>query len=159
MPNVNVSLSAEVHSALEQDARTANLRASDQAVRIVENHLIARGLLNEDVKAEIALARSLVDRAVEEALRIVEREGFRPSITFDAIQAVCRDASWLQDYSTLIQDDPFKTGSPRKQTINQNLGYFIKKAVGANSVVGPSGRPINTKVKGSIIQSYTPLAL
>ncbi|RYF21710.1 MAG: hypothetical protein EOO77_05515 [Oxalobacteraceae bacterium] len=158
MPSMPVTLSPAVHAALDIEASASNLRAADYATRLIEDHLAKRGLLDEEVTEEINLARSLVDRAMHEALRIVEADEFRSSITFDTIQSVSADREWLQDYAKLVRDDPFKTGSPLKQTINQNLGYFIKKAVGGKSVVGPNGRPANVKVKGSIIQSYTPLA-
>lgn len=157
MPNLSVPLSTAVFTALEEHASASNLAASDYATRLIEDHLATRGLLDDEVTEEITLARSLVDRAMQEALKIVGAGEFRSSITFDTIQSVTADPEWLGDYAKLIRDDPFKTGSPRKQTINQNLGYFIKKALAAKSVVGPNGRPANVKVKGSIIQSYTPL--
>ncbi len=146
MPTINLSLSDAVHKGLEADARASNLKASDQAMRIIEDHLAAKGLLEPDVKAEITLSRSLVDRAIEEALAIKEREGFRSSITYDAIQAVSGKPDWLKDYEKLVGDNPFKAGNPRKQTINQNLGYFIKKALGADSLLNANGRPANVKV-------------
>jgi hypothetical protein len=135
------------------------MRVADRAVRIIEDYLIERGLLDKETEEDIHLARSLIDRTVERALHLVDSTGFRPSITFDAIQSVSEDPSWISDYATLVRDDPFKTGTPRKQTINQNLGYFIKKALGARSVLNANGKPANVKVKGSIIQSYTPLDL
>lgn len=157
MPNLNVTLSAPVQAVLENQASASNLRASDYATRLIEDRLAELGLLDEETTADISLARSLIDRATEEARRLVDEEGFRSSITFDTIQSVTADPQWLRDYAKLVRDDPFKTGSPLKQTINQNLGYFIKKVLGAKSVEGPNGRPANVKVKGSIIQSYTPL--
>jgi len=158
MPNLSVPLSPAVLAALEEEASASNLMAADHAARLLEDHLAKQGLLNETVTEEIGLARSLIDRAIREAFRIVEAEGFQESITFDTIQAVSADPDWLRDYTKLVRDDPFKTGIPLKQPINQNLGSFIKKALGATSVEGANNRPKNVKVKGSIIQSYTPLA-
>ena len=158
--NLTLSLVDEVHAALVRGAEAEGLEPSRFAVLILEDHLLKMdGLLDERAKADILLGRSLIEQAVERALAIVAAEGFRNSITFDTIQAVSQDGSWLADYRALVRDDPYKTGNPRKQTINQNLGYFIKKAVGAKSMTKPDNKAVNVKVKGSIIQSYTPLEL
>lgn len=159
MRSISLSLSSPVHAALEANASGAHMRASDRAVRIIEDYLINHGLLDNEAEGDIHLARSLIDRAVERALSLVESGGLCASITFDAIQSVSADPDWLRDYAALVRDDPYKTGSPRKQTINQNLGYFIKKALRARSVMLTNGKPSNIKVKGSIIQSHTPLKL
>lgn len=156
--NLTLSFADEIHAALVRGAKAEGLEPSGFTVRIVEDYLLGKdGLLDAQAKADILLGRSLIEQAVERAMEIVETEGFRSSITFDAIQAVCKDAAWLADYRALVRDDPYKTGNPRKQTINQNLGYFIKKAVGAKSVTNSDNKTVNVKVKGSIIQSYTPL--
>lgn len=157
MPTLALSLTDAVLSGLSAEATASGMRVTDCAQRILEDHLIEHGRLGEEDERDIQLSRSLVSRAVDAARMIVETEGFRPSITFDAIQAVSEDPDWLRDYGTLIRDNPFKTGSPRKQTINQNLGYYIKKALGAHSVTLGDKKPKNVKVKGSIIQSYTEL--
>lgn len=157
MPNISIPLSDRIIIALEKEASASSLKAADYATRIIEDHIASRGLLNETETETIELTRSLVDRAIREAIRLVATEGFRQSITFDTIQSVSADEDWLRDYAKLVGDNPFKTGSPAKQSINQNLGSFIKKALGAHSVEGENGRPKNVKVTGSIIQSYTPL--
>lgn len=157
MPTLTLSLSEAVLSGVEAEAAASGLRATDCAQRILENYLIEHRRLGEEDERDIKLSRSLVSRAVDAARRLVERDGFQPSITYDTIQLVSQDPEWLRDYETLIRDNPFKTGCPRKQTINQNLGYYIKKALGAESVELAPKKPKNVKVKGSIIQSYTEL--
>ena len=158
--NLTLTLTDEMQSALQTSAKDAGLDANVHAARIVEDYLLAQdGLVADDTKQDVLLARSLIERAVEEALAIVRANGFASSITFDAIQAVSATDAWLADYRTLVRDDPYKTGNPRKQTINQNLGYYIKKAVGARSQTKADGKAVNAKVKGSIIQSYTPLTM
>ena len=158
MPALNVSLSENVNTAFLASAKQAGLRPADHASRILEDYLIENCLLSREDEQDVRLGRTLIERAVERALSLVKEEGFRPSITFDAIQSISSDPDWLRDYATLIRDDPYKTGSPRKQTINQNLGFYIKKALGAHSVEA-NNKPMNVKVKGSIIQSYTPLEI
>lgn len=158
--NLTLSLTDDVHGALARGALSFGFEPNGFAVRIIEDYLLNKdGLLDAEAKRDILLGRSLVEQAVERALTIVQTEGFRSSITYDTIEAVCQDPAWLADYRTLVRDDPYKTGNPRKQTINQNLGYFIKKALGAKSVANADGKATNAKVKGSIIQSYTPLAM
>jgi hypothetical protein len=158
MPNFNVPLSQDVLTIVEHEAQKRKLRSSDFASRLIEDRLKELNLLTDDLAADIDLARSLLDRAIQEAMRIVSEEEFRSSITFDTIQSLSNDADWLGDYAKLVRDDPYKTGNPLKQTINQNLGYYIKKTVGAKSMLA-DGKPVNVKVKGSIIQSYTRLEL
>jgi hypothetical protein len=155
--NLTLSFSNEVHAALLADAKKQGFDVGIYAVRIIENHLLqVPGLLNHDTRTSISLARELIEQAVATAKDLVHQKGFSPSITFDAIQTVSADKQWLQNYADLVGDDPYKTGNPRKQTINQDLGYFIKKSLDARSVK-VNGKPRNVKVKGSIIQSYTEL--
>ncbi|MBK9011116.1 hypothetical protein [Novosphingobium sp.] len=158
--SLTLSFSDEVHTALMLGSEAEGFEPSGYAVRIIEDYLMAKdGLLDHEAKADILLGRSLIEQAVDRALAIVAKTGFSSSITFDTIQAVSQDEAWLADYRKLVRDEPYKTGNPRKQTINQNLGYFIKKAVGAKSVTKADNKAANVKVKGSIIQSYTPLEL
>jgi hypothetical protein len=158
--NITLGITEEIHSALASSAQKAGLELNIHAVRIIEDYLLAqKGLVSDEAKRDVLLGRSLIKRAMERATELVAANGFASSITFDAIQSVSADPSWLSDYATLVRDNPYKSGNPRKQTINQNLGYFIKKAVGARSQTNPGGKALNEKVKGSIIQSYTPLEL
>lgn len=158
--NITLGISDEIHAALVSSAQEARLELNIHAVRIIEDYLLAqKGLVSDETKRDVLLGRSLIERAVERATELIAANGFSSSITFDAIQAVSADPAWLSDYETLVRDNPYKSGNPRKQTINQNLGYFIKKAVGARSQTSPGGKALNEKVKGSIIQSYTPLEL
>jgi len=158
--NITLGITEDVHSALVASAQKAGLEPNIHAVRIIEDYLLTQeGLVGDVARRDILLSRSLVERAVERAMELVATSGFSSSITFDAIQAVSADRNWLSDYEELVRDNPYKSGNPRKQTINQNLGYFIKKAVGARSRTKTDGKAINVKVQGSIIQSYTPLEM
>lgn len=158
--NITLGITDDIHSALVTSAQKAGLEPNIHAVRIIEDYLLSQeGLVSDEAKRDVLLGRSLIARAVERAMAIVAAEGFSSSITFDTIQAVSADPSWLSDYETLVRDNPYKSGNPRKQTINQNLGYFIKKAVGARSQAKPDGKALNVKVQGAIIQSYTPLEI
>jgi hypothetical protein len=149
-----------VFTALQESAAAAGMDEGIHAVRIIEDYLLSQGsLIDQDVRHDILTSRSLISRAVDAALAITQSGYSGSDITIKAIQAVSADESWLADYRSLVRDDPYKTGNPRKQTINQNLGYFIKKAVGGRSVLADNGKAANVKVVGSIIQSYTPLIL
>lgn len=154
-----LTLTPDFAEALINSAVQANLDPSIHATRIIEDFLMNQpDMVSEDARRDAILARSLIDRAVQKALEIVETQGFRRSITFDTIQAVSAIPDWINDYRLLVRDDPYKTGNPRKHSINQNLGYYIKRELGATSALNAVGKPENIKVKGSIIQSYTPLA-
>ncbi|MES2044566.1 MAG: hypothetical protein V4475_11850 [Pseudomonadota bacterium] len=158
--NITLGIADDIHSALIASAQKAGLEPNIHAVRIIEDYLLAQdGLVSDAAKRDVLLGRSLIERAVEQAMALVAAKGFSSSITFDAIQAVSADRDWLSDYEKLVRDNPYKSGNPRKQTINQNLGHFIKKAVGARSQTKPDGKALNLKVQGAIIQSYTPLEM
>jgi len=152
-----LTLSSEFADALHKSAETQKLDPATHATRIIEDFLME--LVSEDAQLAAALERELIKDAVEKAVEIVQTEGFRSSITFDAIQAVSANVDWIEKYRKLVRDDPYKTGNPLKHSINQNLGYYIKKELGAASITNALGRPENIKVKGSIIQSYTPLRI
>lgn len=157
MKKLTLLLSNGVLEALTADAHAKNLDLGVHANRILEDYLLKHDKIADTVtKDEIVLGRELIDRAVQMARKLGEIS-LPPSITFDAIQAVSADKDWIEKYEKLVGDNPFKHGNPKKHTINQNLGYYIKKALGADSATKADGSPMNIKVTGSIIQSYTPL--
>src|SRR5690348_8440373 len=134
--NLSLALANPVYRALQNSAAAAGMDEGIHASRIIEDYLLSQGsLIDEEVRHDILVSRSLIARAVDAALAIRQSGYLDSDITFKAIQAVSADDSWLSDYRSLVRDDPYKTGNPRKQTINQNLGYFIKKAVGGRSLL------------------------
>ena len=154
--NIALKLTGERRAAFAQDAENKKLDESTHATRIVEDYMLKSGLLGPEDQRDIPLERRLIEAAADKAEELA-REGFGPSITYDAIEVVSADPKWIADYEVLVRDNPYKHGNPRKQTINQNLGYYIKKRLRAKSVTKPDGKPVNVKVNSSIIQSYTPL--
>lgn len=157
MKQLTLSLSNGVWEALTADACAKKLDPGVHANRILEDYLLKHGKIADTVtKDEIVLSRELIERAVLMAMKLGEKS-LPPSITFDVIQTVSAEKDWIEKYEKLVGDNPFKHGNPKKHTINQNLGYYIKKALGAESATNADGSPMNVKVTGSIIQSYTPL--
>lgn len=159
MSNVQipVSVNEPVHAAISDLAAQHKRSVPEQAQYILEDYLIQHGHLHQKDERDIALMRSLVDQVVDAAHAIVAESGFTSSITKDAIARCIDDPQWLSDYREFVRDDPFKTGVARKQSINANFGYRIKRTLGAESVMASVKRAANEKVLGSVIQSYTPL--
>jgi hypothetical protein len=104
---------------------------------------------------EFQLMWTLVDRAAEEAKKIAAEHGVTRSITLDAIRACKADPKWLAGYAEFVQDDIYKSGIPRKGTINREIGFRIRAAVNGTVELNANGKPVNVRVPGEIIQTYT----
>ena len=155
--NIALKLTPERRAAFAADAAKHKLDESSHATRIIEKYMLGEeGLLGADDKRDIPLEHRLIDQAADKAEDLWAK-GAPASVTYNAIEAVAADPTWIAEYEVLVRDNPYKHGNPRKQTINQNLGYYIKKRLRAKSVTKPDGKPVNVKVNSSIIQSYTPL--
>jgi hypothetical protein len=153
---ISLSILSPVYEALELEARDQTLDVVDLAERILEEHALAGSFMNADDKGDVRMYRSLIQRVINAASSLVEKDGFCDSITADTVAFCMTNAEWRADYSKYIGGDAYKNGNPKKQNINPSFGYWIKKTLGAKSKM-KNGKPENRKVLGSIIQSYTPL--
>lgn len=154
---ITCTFSDTIKTAIDAAAAQRNLAPKDLIGRLTEDYLAANKFLDATTESDIKLSRELLDEAVAKALHIRETEGFSRDITYKTISQLCEDTHWIEKYTQLVKANPYKHGNREKVTINQNLGYYIKRALGAQSEM-KNGRPVNEKVTGSIIQSYTPLA-
>jgi hypothetical protein len=156
-PPFSLTLAATVRAALEIEAKDKPCSLTDLCQLILERHVLAAGYLDDADANALRVMRELVSAAVEAAQRIRDDEGLIPDITDRAIRDCIADRDWLAKYAAFVQDDPFKSGVPGKRDINQNIGYWIKRSLGAKTIIDNKGKPANVKVLASIIQSYTPL--
>lgn len=154
---VSLPLVPPVFNALDQEAKQLRRELTEHIQRVLAEHAIRLGLVEEDEAVRMQLMWRLVERAVEEAKRICREGRFTSAITSDAIEACLADDEWRRGYREFVRDEIFKNGNPLKGVINREIGFRIRAGIGGRIIKGDNGKPAVAKVLGSIIQSYTPM--
>lgn len=129
---ISLRLDAAIYTALEKEALAERREVPEHIHRLLAKYVIDQQLLDAKKAAEYQLMWSLVERAVELARKIYRDGGFASDITYRTIQACMADEQWAQDYEKYVGDNPYKHGNPRKTPINQEIGYQIRKSIGAS---------------------------
>jgi hypothetical protein len=153
----SISLHPSVYAAIATIAEKQKMDANEVIQRALTDFAWNESALDEKDYKELKMSRELIDQAVQVAHEICARDGFRSDITYEVIKACREDLSWVEKYKTLIGDDIYRNGNPRKGPINRQIGLRVRLATGARPRLGPNGKPENVKVSGDIIQTYTPL--
>lgn len=154
---LSISLNTSVSTALGTIAAKRRMDINELIQRVLTDFSWSERALDQKNYKELKMTRELVDQAVQTALDICARDGFRSDITHEAIKVCKEDPTWVGSYRKLTGDDIYRTGNPRKGPINRQIGFRIRLATAARPRLGPNGKPENVKVTGEIIQSYTPL--
>ncbi|MDR3752195.1 MAG: hypothetical protein P4K94_12010 [Terracidiphilus sp.] len=155
-PSIQVSfrLDPRIFAAIEKqliDGRDVSAYAHDLVVASVIN----ANLLDPEFSKEFSLKGAILSRCHSTSLRVFRAQGFSPDFTYRVVRALEADPLWLEDYTALVRDDPFKTGNQRKGSINRAIGACVLKSIGGIVAKDDKERPILVPVKGSIIQKYT----
>ena len=155
-----VSLQGGLHSGLATWARaegmTLNDLIRDQLTQAAEN----AGFLPQTEIEMMKLYRELSVQVADAAEEIVSEMGIcPPDITAKAIHRCQNDPAWLAGYATCVQGDPFAPSNEYKRNLNPNLGYRVKKRLGASNCLNANGKDQIVKVKDLVIQSYTALEI
>ena len=154
---LSISLNTAVHADIEAISATQKMDLNEVIQRALADFAWKEGALDEEDYKELKMTRELIDQAVQTALDICDRDGFRSDITYEAIKTCKQDERWVETYKTLVGGDIYRNGNPRKGAINRQIGFRIRFATEARPRLSSNGRPENVKVTGEIIQSYTPL--
>lgn len=154
---LSISLPAPLHRALQDAMAAQTCEASLIVQRALVVQLAKEGFLPEDEKRRFELFWKLVGHVVKKAQHIAKEGTFPESVTLDAINAAMKDNWWVSGYRDYIGTDIFRTGVPEKGPLNREIGFRVKEALGAQVKKDSNGKTANTKVLGSVIQSYTPL--
>ena len=154
---LSISFPAPLFRALQQAITAHACDASFVVHRALVPHLAREGFLPEEEKRRFELFWKLVGHVVLQAQKIAKDGTFPESITLDAISAAMKDEWWVAGYRDYIGTDIFRSGVPEKGPLNREIGFRVKQALGAQVKKEASGKTANTKVLGSVIQSYTPL--
>ncbi len=153
---ISIRLDGPIYAALQTEGRGKGRDIGDHIQRILADHVIDQKLMDEATGIEYAMKESLIDRAVDTAIRIIREGRFGPDITYKTFGECMENKQWAEDYEAYVQDNPYKHGNPRKSPINQDIGSRIRKAIGGK-VTKLDGKTAKTPVTGSVIQSYTPM--
>lgn len=156
---LSIRLDRPVYDAVLKEANAANRTVTDMVQGILAEHACAAGSLDPRVVDDLRMMWGLIDEAVKTAQHIVQSQGLSSDITMKAIRACEANASWIKRYEDYVRDNAFKHGNPRKGTINKELGFQIVAGVGALAAKKADGKPVKVPVNGSIIQSYTAIAV
>ena len=153
----SLSLPGSVYQALAQEAAQECRETQDFMRWLLIEHALQSGFVSEGEKEMLELYRNLSNRAADVARDLESREGFSPDITLRTFKACSQDPDWFAGYKRYVGGDAFASGNTRKASLNQNIGYRIKQAVGAELDLGPNGKKITVKVNAEIIKSYSQL--
>lgn len=151
-----LTLLETIYRALKKSAEKRGVEPNELIVDLIVAETIKDGTLDDYTKTRYQLGRSLVERVVDTARQLCRDGKFSESINLDVIHLCTMDKAWAADYRTYVEDDIFKHGNPLK-VINREFGFRIRAAIGGKVKKGPDGKPLNVKVAGEIIQSYTPM--
>lgn len=147
-------------AALRKSAAKEGRDPSELIVDLIEKRVIADETLDDYTKRRLRLRDQILDGVVEAATAIKEAGNFAESITHDAIALCLADPAWRHAYAEYVEDDIYKAGNPLKGPINREIGYRVRRAMNGDVIKDKAtGKPLNVKVLGSIIQSYTPMRL
>lgn len=156
---LSIRLDRPVYDAIAKEAKAADRTITEVVQSVLAEHACDVGSLDPKVIDDYRLMWGLIDEAVKKAHHIVQSQGLSSDITYKAIRACEADESWIKRYEKYVRDNPFKHGNPRKGTINKELGFRIVAGLGAFAAKKPDGKPVKVPVNGSIIQSYTAIAV
>ena len=143
-----------VYEAAKQTAAGQGLDTNEFIVNLITEAVIEDGTLDPYTEHRFTLTRDLITDAARIARRICREGKFSEHITRDTIAECTGNDQWCGAYRLLIEDDIYKHGNPLKM-INREFGYRIRAAIGGTVKKDAEGRPINAKVAGMIIQTYT----
>jgi hypothetical protein len=156
---VSVSLPGWLHHAVQKAVAADNSEISPIVHHALVPYLKDRGFLLQAEAERFDLFWRLVNHVALKAKEIAHDGQFPETITLDAIHTAMKDEWWVTGYRTYIGADIYRTGVAEKGPINREIGFRVKKALGARVKKDANGKVMTTKVLGQIIQSYTPLVV
>jgi hypothetical protein len=106
----------------------------------------------------IFLSQWLVDAAVRKAREMDAAGEFTAHFTLTVIRALFQDPEFAANYTKVEASETRENGVSAKSALNMALGFHIKGAVKAESLLDEKGKPRRAQIKNESIQSYTLLS-
>ena len=149
-----LTLLVPLYEALKLSAKKQGLESNEIIVNLIAEFTIGDGTLDEYTRKRFLMSRELIKQVVEAAERRCRNGEFTPNITLEAIQECTADEAWAAKYRDYVENDIYKHGNPLK-AINREFGFRIRAAIGGRVKKDDTGKPVNVKVAGEVIQSYS----
>ena len=108
---------------------------------------------------EIDNTTVLYEKAQTLAREIRDAGQANEHLTLSVFQAMMKIPSIRALYEDVIGADAYAEKAPGKMPLNMYLGWYIKRAVGAEPLLDEAGAPRREFVTGQPIKSYTLLAV
>lgn len=156
---LSLSLQIDVFIAIEREAETVSMNPTELIREILTDHTLQQHHLPMDKKDWLRTYRRLSAEVANHARAIVDAQGFSEDITAKAVAAAQNDPVWLADYERVIDGDFDGRDNEAKTSLNQNIGYRVRQALGAEVIKSAAGRPKVGSAKGLAIKSYSKLTL
>lgn len=154
----SLSLPGYIVTPLTAEADDRGLSLTELIRDILADHVTGRPYMPQEDKDWLRLYRGLSDDVARHAQDIVTEIGFVEDITARAVKRAQQDQTWLDGYKTCIRSgDIFGKDNPLKTSINQNIGYRVRLAVGGEVIKNPKGRAVMGTCKGLVIKSFSKL--
>lgn len=152
-----LTLQTSLYKALKKSAVKQGIDPYEIIVKLVEDYTMKDGTLDEYTRKRVVLGRELLHTVVETAKKRCLNGHFTENITLETIKECRENSEWVEKYREYVEDDIFKSGNPLK-AINREFGFHIRLAIGGDVKKDAAGKPVNVKIAGEIIQSYTLMA-
>lgn len=149
---ITLRLDGSISKVIERLATEAGFETSAYVLRLARLHAAQSGLMSEEESERILVTDSLLLRAVAKARELDRAGEFDAHFTLKVLKALFADTAFMADYERAIGGDAMARGNPLKASLNMNLGWHIKSAVGADPA---KESPRRAQVRGLPIQSYT----
>lgn len=155
---LSLSFSSDVIGALTKEAASKNMEVTQLAKDIVDAHAQASDFMSDVARTDLGLYRALSRDAALKAIELSTTGDFDPRIIDTTCRTLEADDHWLTRYKTYIQSQDISVkGNARKASLNQNLGYAIRIAVGARVKKGAAGKRVTAKAKATILTDFSVL--
>ena len=151
---LSIRLDSKIYAAIRKEALAQGREVGEHIQSLLVSHAVEK-LLDPAEGAKYALRESLIASAIETTLRLRHDSGMSCDISNQTFESCRADDRWLTDYAIYVEGDPYAPGNPRKNSLNKEIGFRIRKALDAEVDRDGNGKPITVEVAGSIIRRYT----
>ena len=156
--NLSFTVEPAVRRLLERRARAEGMNLTHYMQKLVETHVIETAPADDALARRLAAKRQVIAQTVALATRMEAEGGFDENFILKVVQRAAQDPDFGAQYTiaTTGGTEPDSRRAARARvSLNQQIGRVIKKAVGARSKRGASGKIVRAQVENELISTYT----